>query len=118
MDIRMLGLGPLGKKLKGNGNNLRIGEKKKYIQLNYLKLREKTHKQRKINRKFHFPSGVTEDILVYMPYTQYFISTENFLRTLEQTFCKETMSQGFPGGSVVKNAPANAGDVRSIPDVG
>ena len=29
------------KKLKENGNNLRIGEKKKYIQLNHLKLREK-----------------------------------------------------------------------------
>ena len=26
--------------------------------------------------------------------------------------------QGFPGGSVVKNSPANAGDVGSIPDPG
>ena len=25
---------------------------------------------------------------------------------------------GFPGGSVVKNVPANAGDVGSIPDLG
>ena len=25
---------------------------------------------------------------------------------------------GFPGGSVVKNPPANAGDVGSIPDPG
>ena len=25
---------------------------------------------------------------------------------------------GFPGGSVVKNLPANAGDVRSIPGSG
>ena len=25
---------------------------------------------------------------------------------------------GFPGGSVVKNPPANAGDMGSIPDVG
>ena len=27
-------------------------------------------------------------------------------------------SQGFPGGSVVKNRPANAGDAGSIPDPG
>ena len=27
-------------------------------------------------------------------------------------------SQGFPGGSVVKNPPANAGDTGSIPDPG
>ena len=26
--------------------------------------------------------------------------------------------QGFPGGSVVKNSPANAGDIGSIPDPG
>ena len=25
---------------------------------------------------------------------------------------------GFPGGSVVKNLPANAGDMGSIPDLG
>ena len=27
-------------------------------------------------------------------------------------------SQGFPGGSVVKNTPANAGDTGSIPGLG
>ena len=27
-------------------------------------------------------------------------------------------SRGFPGGSVVKNLPANAGDVGSIPGLG
>ena len=26
--------------------------------------------------------------------------------------------KGFPGGSVVKNLPANAGDVRLIPELG
>ena len=26
--------------------------------------------------------------------------------------------QGFPGGSVVKNPPANAGDIGSIPSLG
>ena len=25
---------------------------------------------------------------------------------------------GFPGGAVVKNSPANAGDMGSIPDLG
>ena len=29
-----------------------------------------------------------------------------------------TCYQGFPGGAVVKNPPANAGDVRSIPGWG
>ena len=28
------------------------------------------------------------------------------------------MKKGFPGGSVVKNPPANAGDVGSIPGLG
>ena len=28
---------------------------------------------------------------------------------------RRTNSKGFPGGSVVKNPPANAGDVGSIP---
>ena len=30
----------------------------------------------------------------------------------------KTLSRGFPGGSVVKNLPANAGDTGSIPDQG
>ena len=29
-----------------------------------------------------------------------------------------SFSLGFPGGSVVKNLPANAGDVDSIPELG
>ena len=32
--------------------------------------------------------------------------------------CKIQVSEGFPGGSVVKNLPANAGDVGSIPGPG
>ena len=28
------------------------------------------------------------------------------------------MNEGFPGGSVVKNLPANAGDTALIPDPG
>jgi len=31
---------------------------------------------------------------------------------------KKPHKRGFPGGSVVKNLPANAGDVGSIPDPG
>ena len=31
---------------------------------------------------------------------------------------KYSTTQGFPGGSVVKNPPANAGDMGSIPDLG
>jgi len=30
----------------------------------------------------------------------------------------KTKCAGFPGGSVVKNPPANAGDVGSVPDPG
>ena len=30
----------------------------------------------------------------------------------------ETTNQGFPGGSVVKNLPAKAGDSNSIPGMG
>ena len=30
----------------------------------------------------------------------------------------EVQGQGFPGGSVVKNPPANAGDPGSIPALG
>ena len=28
------------------------------------------------------------------------------------------INMGFPGGSVIKNLPANAGDVGSIPELG
>ena len=33
-------------------------------------------------------------------------------------YCMSTMCLGFPGGSVVKNRPANAGDTGSIPGPG
>ena len=32
--------------------------------------------------------------------------------------CKEDLEGGFPGGSEVKNPPANAGDTGSIPGPG
>ena len=43
-----------------------------------------------------------------------FIEIKNFLyqRTLSRSY------QGFPGGTVVKNLPANAGDTGSSPDLG
>ena len=31
--------------------------------------------------------------------------------------CKKTLRQGFPGGFIVKNLPANVGDMDSIPDL-
>jgi len=38
---------------------------------------------------------------------------------LKHTFFHiKKISEGFPGGSVVKNQPANAGDTGSIPDLG
>ena len=48
-------------------------------------------------------------------------SFENFasIRKLERGMqLKKPRSLGFPGGSVVKNLPANAGDVCSIPGLG
>ena len=30
----------------------------------------------------------------------------------------KSMQMGFPGGSVVKNLPASAGDMGSMPDLG
>ena len=33
-------------------------------------------------------------------------------------FREVTLATGFPGGSVVKNPPANAGDAGSIPGLG
>ena len=35
-----------------------------------------------------------------------------------QSAVKNVLSWGFPGGSVIKNLPANAGDLGSIPDPG
>ena len=37
---------------------------------------------------------------------------------LHYTMLKKKKYQGFPGGSVVKNPPADAGDMGSIPDPG
>ena len=48
-------------------------------------------------------------------------SFENFasIRKLERGMqLKKPRSLGFPGGSVVKNLPANAGDVGLIPGLG
>ena len=46
----------------------------------------------------------------------------NTLRVIEhddRNFpCLHTWGLGFPGGSVVKNLPANAGDAGSIPELG
>ena len=39
-------------------------------------------------------------------------------RRLMSSMLSERPRGGFPGGSVVKDLPANAGDVGSIPDLG
>ena len=39
-----------------------------------------------------------------------------YLKTYKLSFFKNAL--GFPGGPVVKNLPANAGDMGSIPDSG
>ena len=36
----------------------------------------------------------------------------------DRKYCRNGSSQGFPGGSVVKNLSANAGDVGSILGLG
>ena len=41
-----------------------------------------------------------------------------FLSCITQKFVKNAHSGGFPGGPVVKNPAANAGDMGSIPGLG
>ena len=38
-------------------------------------------------------------------------------RTFQQNYCKKSLG-GFPGGAVVGNLPANAGDMGSSPGLG
>ena len=38
--------------------------------------------------------------------------------TIQSHLKKQEKSQGFPGGAVVKNSPANAGDTGSSPGPG
>ena len=40
------------------------------------------------------------------------------LHLLNNAIKKKKKDQGFPGGSVVKNPPANAGDTGSVPNLG
>ena len=48
---------------------------------------------------------------------QCLLHARNFLMWCKNRLIK-TNSKDFPGGSVVKNPPANAGDVSSVPDPG
>ena len=43
-------------------------------------------------------------------------SSHVFKLTFLRVYFVQSTIQGFPGGSVVKNLPANAGDVGSIPE--
>ena len=44
--------------------------------------------------------------------------TEKTISELEDRMIKSIESEGFPGGAVVKNLPANEGDTGSIPGPG
>ena len=50
------------------------------------------------------------------------IHSQEKLKTIffkkEETISENRMERGFPGGTVVKNPPANAGDTGSIPGPG
>ena len=52
----------------------------------------------------------------YLAYTKNFIARQFFKSPIKK-LVKE-LQQGFPGGSVVKNWSANAGDTGSIPGPG
>ena len=41
-----------------------------------------------------------------------------WLQTILQSYSNQNSMVGFPGGTVVKNPPANAGDTGSIPGPG
>ena len=41
-----------------------------------------------------------------------------FLKKEQQTIIFKSLTRGFPGGAVVKNPPANAGDTGSSPGPG
>ena len=46
------------------------------------------------------------------------INTEKAFDKIQHTFMIKTLNKGFPGGTVVKNTPANAGDMGSSPGPG
>ena len=46
-----------------------------------------------------------------------FLTVLNYF-TIKLIFKKKERKKGFPGGSVVKNSPANAGDMGLIPGLG
>ena len=48
------------------------------------------------------------------------LKTKKFLTTTTTTtnFCQKMVVLDFPGGPVVKNLPANAGDAGSLPGLG
>ena len=46
----------------------------------------------------------------------FFCCAEGGLNVFYSAVFKKCLTQGFPGGSVVKNPPANAGDMGLIPD--
>ena len=58
------------------------------------------------------PGFLYKPLLDHTPYIWVLKSCE---RALEQWFNNNKTNEGFPGGSMVKNPPPNAGDTGSIP---
>ena len=58
-------------------------------------------------------------VKVCMRYRDTLFSVDGYREDLvESQGASQGLPRGFPGGSVVKNPPANAGDVSSIPGSG
>ena len=68
-------------------------------------------------REKKFTSG-TENLDVYQKYMDKIFSLSFRLYYELIINCKNRVPWGFPGGSVVKNLPANAGDMGSSPGPG
>ena len=58
------------------------------------------------------------DILKYLNFQPFVYTGKTSMTLISQLLTKRSCFLGFPGGSVVKNLPGNAGDVGSIPRLG
>ena len=67
-----------------------------------------------------WPTGVEEMTIQTSRDLAFITSSDNFycVDFIKVIIHQESCTQGFPGSSVVKSLPANAGDKGSIPDPG
>ena len=86
---------------------------KKKGQLTPLCLPGKSHGQRSLVGFFHpsLPPWLFPPHLCFLSFFLPFLQHR-------KVYCRAKQGEGFPGGSVVKNPPANAGDTDSIPGPG